>query len=110
MTTEIDRFPHGLLDFHNFMVEQWLLFCGGRLFCQRIANFATDKIDGVVCATRRGVQYFACTKRHQVSEQVLKPPLSNGLFIIALTTMSFEFPGRLNAAIDGSFKGQPIFS
>lgn len=61
MTTEIDRFPHGLLDFHNFMVEQWLLFCGGRLFRQRIANFATDKKDGVVCATRRGVQYFVGT-------------------------------------------------
>lgn len=64
------------------------------------ANLATDKIDVVVCATRRVAQYFEGTivmgliqfsvlmpcyhKRHLVSRQVLKSPLGNGLSNLAL--------------------------
>jgi hypothetical protein len=39
-----------------------------------------------------------------------KPPLGNGLSSLALTTMSFKFLGRLNAAIGGSLKSFAILS
>eukprot|EP00105_Crassostrea_gigas_P017847 XP_011435779.2 PREDICTED: fibronectin type III domain-containing protein 1 [Crassostrea gigas] len=42
--------------------------------------------------------------RHLVSEQVLKPSLGRGFLSLVLTTMSFRFLGRLNAAIGGGFE------
>lgn len=62
------------------------------------ANLATDKIDVVVCATRRVAQYLEGTTRNgtntilrvdavlpqKVSRQVWKSPLGNGLSNLAL--------------------------
>lgn len=43
-------------------------------------------------------------------EHVSKPPFGNGLANLALTTISFEFLGRLNAEIGESLKNETIRS
>lgn len=81
------------------------------------ADIATDEMDAVVCTERRVAKYLASAtndgalkltvlvhRRHLASEHVLKPPFGNGLSNLALSTISFQFLGRLNIAIGGSLK------
>lgn len=83
-------------------------------------------IYAVVCATRRFVQFFryiyftvwgylnclvwccTCTKKHLLSEQVLKPPLGNELSNMGLITMSFRYLWCINEVIGVSLNRPAI--
>lgn len=66
--------------------------------------------DGAIITVR--VMILCLQRWHLAFKHVLKPPFDIELSILALTTMSFKFIWRLNAAIGGYLKrldGQIIF-
>lgn len=76
-------------DFHdNIHKTRCLVLC-------RYERYGTKKLSVLV---------LCLYKRRLLSDKALKPPLSDGLSNIALTTMSFMFFWRLITVIEGSLK------
>lgn len=102
-------------------------YCEGRPFLQRIALSKPDEIY-MQLSVRHAVlsnffryMYFTvwgylnclvwcctCTKKHLLSEQVLKPPLGNELSNMGLITMSFRFLWCINEVIGVSLNRPAI--
>lgn len=110
-----------LILFFVFIVERWLLILVRRAPVSPTYCFdqTMPLIDAVVCAARHVAKYpvgatrhgafktvlvLCLHRRYLASEYVLKSPFGNGLSYFALTTMSFEFLRRFNAAIGGTLK------
>lgn len=129
VATYIKVFPDGFLDsfFFVFIVERWLLILVRRAPVSPTYCFdqTLPLIDTVVCAARHVAKYpvgatrhgafktvlvLCLHRRYLASEHAIKSLFGNGLSKLALTTISFYFLRRINAAIGGTLKRSASFS
>lgn len=116
-----------LILFFVFIVERWLLILVRRAHVSPTYCFdqTLPLTDTVVCAARNVAKYpvgatrhgafktvlvLCLHRRYLASEHVIKLLFGNGYSKFALTTISFYFLRRLNAAIGETLKRSANFS